>query len=151
EFKEKILAFWAWTIKEQIMIKAKLGPDYTAFLGSMAELTIFLDRIDKNTEKWLMLSAPHIDKRHIATFFIEYLTRYEDDESLKRIGRVFLKVLEGTTPSFRREDVQLIVKRLYKLGEKDTDVKKDADNICNTYGRRGVHFLKEIYEENQKK
>jgi len=30
-----------------------------------------------------------------------------------------------------------------------SDVKKAANDICNTYGRRGIHFLKELYEKNQ--
>ncbi|MCK4859921.1 MAG: hypothetical protein KAS87_05125, partial [Candidatus Omnitrophica bacterium] len=82
-------------------------------------------------------------------FFMEYLTKFEDDKSVKRIGKIFLKVLEGTTPTFKQEDIQLIVKRLYDLGKKDLDVKKDADDICNTYGRRGIHFLKDLFYEHQ--
>lgn len=151
EMRKKILNFWSWTVSNKDSIKTKLGEDYTAFLGSMSDLTIFLDRIDEKTEEWLMLSAPHIEVRHHMTFFIDYLTRYEDDESVKRIGRIFLKVLEGTTPDFKREDIQLIVKRLYELAKNtnDHDIKIYADNICNTYGRRGIHFLKEIFFQNQ--
>ena len=149
ERKEKILKFWEWTVNKQNYVKTKLGSDYTSFLGKMAELTLFLDRIDKKTEKWLMLSVPHIDKHHNSMFFMEYLTKFEDDKSVKRIGKIFLKVLEGTTPTFKQEDIQLIVKRLYDLGKKDLDVKKDADDICNTYGRRGIHFLKDLFYEHQ--
>jgi len=151
EQKQKILAFWQWTVDKQEFVKDKLGSEYSAFLGSMAELTILVEKINEDTEKWLMLSAPNLEKRHNTTFFVDYLARYEDDESIKRIGTIFLKVLEGTTPTFRREDIQLIVERLYNLKEKYPDLKKDADDICNTYGRRGVHFLKELYEKNQRK
>ena len=122
-----------------------MGDAYSSFLCRMAELTIWLDKIDDTTEKWIMLSAPFIEIEHRSAFFIEYLTKFDDDESIKRIGKIFIKVLETATPSFRQEEIQLIVGRLYKLGEKNPEIKSDADNICNTYGRRGVHFLKELF------
>ncbi|MFH1191045.1 MAG: hypothetical protein V1670_02465, partial [Candidatus Omnitrophota bacterium] len=82
-------------------------------------------------------------------FFIEYLTKFDDEESVKRIGKIFLKVLETATPTFRQEDIQSLVERLYKVGEKDIVIKAGADNICNTYGRRGIHFLKDLFYQNQ--
>ena len=143
--KKKILAFWEWIVNEQEFVKGKLGDAYSSFLCRMAELTIWLDKIDDTTEKWIMLSAPFIEIEHRSSFFIEYLTKFDDDESIKRIGKIFIKVLETATPSFRQEEIQLIVGRLYKLGEKNPEIKSDADNICNTYGRRGIHFLKELF------
>jgi len=152
DIKKKVLNFWEWTVKEQEVVKSKLGDAYPSFLSRMAELTIWLPGINDATEKWLMLSAPFIETEHRSAFFIEYLTKFLDDEnSVKRIGKIFLKVLEKATPTFRQEDIQLILKRLYKIGEKDPAVKADADNICNTYGRRGVHFLKETWAANQVK
>jgi hypothetical protein len=147
--RSKILEFWSWTVKEEGAIKLKLDAIYSDFLGSIAELTLFLDKIDDTSEKWLMLSAPYIEKRHNVTFFIDYLASYEDDESLKRIGKIYLEVLKGATPTFRQEDIQLIVERLYKLKDKYPELKGHADEICNTYGRRGIHFLQKIYEDNQ--
>ncbi len=150
DFKKKVLAFWEWTFKEQELVKSKLGDEYGSFLSRMAELTIWLDKIDENAEKWLMLCAPYIELEHRSAFFIEYLTKFDDEESVKRISQIFLKVLESATPTFKQEEIQLIVERLYKIGEKDTAIKADADNICNTYGRRGIHFLKDLFYQNQK-
>ncbi len=149
--RKKILAFWEWTVKEQVFVKSKLGDGYNAFLSRMAELTIWIDKIDENTEKWLMLCGPYIELEHRSAFFIEYLTKFDDEESVRRIGKIFTKVLETTTPTFKQEEVRLIVERLYKIGEKDPIVKADADNICNTYGRRGIHFLKDLFYKNQKR
>lgn len=92
----------------------------------------------------------YIEIQHRSAFFIEYLTKFDDEDSVKRIGKIFLKVLETATPTFRQEEIQLIIERLYKIGEKDISVKADADNICNTYGRRGIHFLKDLFYKNQK-
>jgi hypothetical protein len=149
DYKDKILLFWGWAYINQGIIEKLLGSEYTAFLGALTKLTILLDKIDENNEKWLLLSAPYIDKQHLATFFIEYLTRYEDEESLKKIGKIYLKILEGATPTFRQEDIRLIVERLYGLKNKYPEMKNDADDICNTYGRRGIHILKDLYEKNQ--
>jgi len=150
DFKKKVCAFWEWTIEKQELIKVKLGEEYNSFLSRMAELTIWLDKINETTEKWLMLSAPFIEIDYRSSFFIEYLTKFDDEESVKRIGKIFIKVLETATPTFKKEDIQLLVERLYKVGEKDAGIKADADNICNTYGRRGVHFLKDLFYKNQK-
>lgn len=150
ETKNKVVAFWEWTFKEQETVKGKLGESYGSFLSRMAELTIWFDTIDETKEKWLLLSAPYIEIQHRSAFFIEYLTKFDDEDSVKRIGEIFLKVLETATPTFRQEEIQLIVERLYKVGEKDSSVKADADNICNTYGRRGVRFLKDLFHKNQK-
>lgn len=152
DFKKKILAFWGWSFSEsgQEFIKSRLGEVYPSFLSRMAELTIWLDKIDETSEKWLMLCAPHIEIEHRSAFFIEYLTKFNDEESVKRISKIFIKVLESATPTFKQEEIQLIVERLYKVGEKDIAIKADADNICNTYGRRGVHFLKDLFNKNQK-
>ncbi|MBI3615033.1 MAG: hypothetical protein HY211_00780 [Candidatus Omnitrophica bacterium] len=142
----KILEFWAWTYKEQEFVKTRLGDEYGKFLGQMAYLTILLDRIDEEREGWLLLSAPHIDEHHGSSFFLEYLTKFKDGESIKRIGKIYRKVLERTTPTFEQENVQIIVEKLYKVGQNDPDVKKDADEICDTYGRRGFHFLRPTWE-----
>jgi len=149
ETKNKVVAFWEWTFKEQETVKVKLGEAYGSFLSRMAELTIWLDKIDDTAEKWLLLSAPYIEIQYRSGFFIEYLTEFDDEESVRRIGKIFLRVLEKATPTFRQEDIQLIIERLYKIGEKDAVIKADADNICNTYGRRGIHFLRDLFYANR--
>jgi len=150
ETKNKVIAFWQWVFRERDSIKAKLGEAYGSFLSRMAELTIWLDKIDEEREAWLLISAPYIEIQHRSAFFIEYLTKFNDEDSIKRIGKIFLKVLETATPTFRQEEIQLIVERLYEVGKKDPAIKVDADNICNTYGRRGIHFLKDLFYKNQK-
>jgi hypothetical protein len=146
EIKKKILEFWRWTYSQQELVKENLGDEYNAFLERMAKLTFLLNSIDEKTEKWLLLCAPHVARQYDEMFFIESLTKFEDIESIKRIGKIFLKVLENATPTFREENIKLIVRRIYEKGAID-----DAEAICNTYGRRGVHFLRPIWEEYQKK
>ncbi len=155
--KARIIEFWRWAYKNQAEVEEKLGGDYSIFLAHMAELTILLDKIDKEKQQWLLLSAEYIDEKsyhHISSFFLEYLTKFKDQGSIKRIGKILLKTLKKTVFTYRKEDIKLIVKRMYELWLKDKDgylkVKEEADEICNTYGRRGFHFLRELFEEYNK-
>lgn len=145
KIKDKILKFWAWTYNQPDFAKSNLGEDYNAFLGRLTELTILFDKIDEDKGKWLLLSAPHIDQ-HQAHFFIQSLTKFDDQESIKRIGKIFLKVLEKAPPMIKEEDIALIVRRIYEKGGRN-----DADKICEAYGRRSLHFLRPLWEEFQKK
>jgi len=150
DIQKKIMDFWSWTVKEQNFVKSKLGEDYNSFLSQMAFLAVWLDKIDDSSEKLLMQSVPYVDIEHSASFFIEYLTKFEDSDSIKRIGKILKKVLEISTPMFEDEKITLLVERLYELGKTDPQVKTDANEICNTYGRRGAHFLRETFFKNNK-
>lgn len=144
---DRVIEFWKWTYKEREKIEALLGDDYDDFLGRMADLTIYLDKLDNESGEWLLLAAPYAGRHRMTSFLVEYLTKFEDDESLRWIGRIYVKILEQTTPTFRKEDIECVVKRLYELGKKEPEVKKNADDICNTYGRRGEHFLRGLFDE----
>ncbi len=142
---DRILAFWKWTADKVSFVKEKLGDEYNPFLGRLAELTNLLPELDEEAEKLLSLSAPYVERHHGETFFIEYLTKFDKKEELERIGRIYLIMLKSTTPSFRHEDIQTIVKRMYET--RDSQTKEYADEICNIYGRRGIHFLKDLFFE----
>ena len=43
---------------------------------------------------------------------------------------------------YKKEHIQSIIEKLYKIGKKE-----EADEICNEYGRRGLDFLRDIYEK----
>lgn len=150
--KQRILAFWKWTYEQKDSIGAMLGDKYPPFLDKLATMTILLDKIDDDAEKWLLLSAPHINQNRNASFFIEYLTKFEDPESIKRIGRIFRKILEHSNPTFRQEEIELIVRRIYDKGDR-----RDANAICNAYGSKGIYdskgilFLRPLWEEYQNK
>jgi hypothetical protein len=145
EFKlirERILDFWAWIFREQEIVKANTAGKHGPFLGEIAEFVCFLDKIDEERERWLTLSAPYVESHRHGAYFIESLARFDDKESVQRIGRTFLKVLENSTPIYNEEDIQLIVKRLYDCGEKG-----NANEICDMYGWRGIHVLRQIWNE----
>jgi hypothetical protein len=146
EFKKRILEFWAWVHSPKSFAKEKLEEKHDEFLGSLAQFTVLLKQIDDVSEKWLRASVAHLKGPLADTYFMEYLNQFDDADSLKRIGKIFKKVLDVSTPMFRQEDIQGLVQKIYDKG-----IREDADDICNTYGRRGVHFLKEIWLKNQNK
>ena len=76
---------------------------------------------------------------------MEYFSKFSDENSIRRIGRIFLKILENSTPTFMQEHIKYIVKKLYEIGEH-----RSANDICNTYIKRGVDFLREIWAEHNR-
>ena len=146
KFNDKVVSFWRWTYDERGRVKETLGDGYSSFLSKMSALTSVLGKIDNENEKWLLLSAPFIDIENNSSFVLERFTKFEDAESIARIGKIFLKILENTTPGFDEVHIKQIVERMYKNGSRE-----DADAICNTYGRRGIHFLRPVWEEFQGK
>lgn len=150
EIIDKIIDFWRWTYINGADIERLLAGEYQRFLAQLADLTIYLDQIDDENEKWLLQVAPHCNLHHMSSFFIEYLTKFlDDDDSMKRIGKIYLKILEGTTPDFRQEHIHEIINRLYKLKNKYPEIKDVADTICNTYAKRGNYSLRGLYSQNQ--
>jgi hypothetical protein len=151
---ERIIAFWKWTGKEKDKIKDKLGEKYEDFVSKLGLLTIYLKEIDGETAGLIINSAEWIEKGYNATLLFEYLADFQKDESVKYLGKIMLKILANATPTFREENVISIVEHVYGLAKKTLDsklkkeLKDEADEICNTYGRRGIHFLKDLWKEN---
>jgi hypothetical protein len=102
-------------------------------------------KFDEQNDTFFRNALDYLDHHHNTASFIECLTKFEDEASVKLIGKMFLKMLENTTLTFRQESIELIVLRIYKKGNRN-----DADTICNTYGRCGIHFFKPVWEEHQK-
>jgi len=140
--KNRVLEFWAWTVANKEIVREYLGTDYNIFLGRLLQLTVYLDKIDEEKEKWLLLSAPHVDM-HSGMFFIDYLAQFNDSKSLERIGRIFLKLIETTTSIFKHEEIYKLVEKIYQKGKKE-----DADEICNMYGSYGYDFLHPLWKVN---
>ncbi|MDD5091342.1 MAG: hypothetical protein PHQ23_10565 [Candidatus Wallbacteria bacterium] len=53
-----------------------------------------------------------------------------------------MKILEKGTPTHDEKDIIKIVKGIYEKGKRE-----DAERIIDTYARRGIHFLRPVWEE----
>lgn len=118
-----------------------MGINYKKLLSDLTKLTIFLDNIDSENSKWLLRSAPYVEIDFNSSFFIEYLDKFEDEESIKFIGKIFLEMLSETTPDYDQKHIISIVNKIYLVD------KTEAGKICSIYGSRGYEFLRPIYEE----
>ncbi|MCK5533819.1 hypothetical protein KAI68_01790, partial [bacterium] len=125
----------------------ELSKEDKEILSNLSKLTVFLSKIDSKNFNWLMKTASCSYIYFPAAFFVEYLEERKDKgEGVKYIGKIFLKMLEGYTPEFRKEDIYSIVEFLYK--SKDKKIKKEANEICNIYGKRGIDFLRKLWKKN---
>ena len=146
KIRDKIVGFWKWTYDNQKLVNQLLENDYNALQMELTKLTIVLDKIDEEAEKWIMQSiSPFENEKHDSEmgFLIGYLSKFEDKESIMRAGKIYLKLIENNSPIYKQEDIITIVDKLYDKKYKDC-----ADKISNTYGRRGYHFLKQSWEAN---
>jgi len=140
--REKIIEFWKWVYEEQFAGREEFEKDERVVLSHLAKLTIFLENIDDENEKWLMLSAGYVHDGFTSPFFIECLDRFEDNDSLHRIGRIYLKMLSAFTPDYDQKHIRSIVEKLYQADDQD-----NANKICNIYGSRDYEFLRDLYEK----
>jgi hypothetical protein len=143
DIKKRIIDFWRWLYDNKYREKKELNKEDKSIVARLSRLTVFLDRIDPEKFDWLIFSARHVDLEFSSPFFIEYLDRFEDHDSIRKIGKIFLEMLSNFTPDFDQEHIRSVVKKLYKL-----DDKNEANKICNIYGSRGYEFLRDIYDAN---
>lgn len=146
-FHERIIDLWRWIFDKRNDLKTKLKEDhYSSLLCNLAELTMLLETIDEENERWLMLSAQFVGKDSSSTFFLQYLSEIVDPPSVKRIGKIYLEILKYDPPIYETEPVRTIVKNLFTGDQED---KVTARTICNTHGEKGQYFLKDLYFANE--
>ena len=90
-----------------------------------------------------MQSVPYSDiSKRYSTYVLEYLDRLTASNP-KAVGEIFLRMLEKTVPIYNEEHIVSIVKKLYESGNKTA-----ANDICDKYGRAGLDFLRQLFDQN---
>jgi len=97
------------------------------------------------TKSWLMECAPYVEKEYNSSYFIEYLLRFTEKDDLKNIAEIYKEMLKAATPIYKKEDIEALMRRLMPVAE------DDFQEIVETYGRRGQHFLRDVWEEWKKR
>ena len=147
EFFERVLqqvrVFWEWCFADD-NAKKRLDSSYSDFLAELGLLICAFDSIEEKTFKQLLKTASCFNDFHRSSHFIEYLNKYDKPSDIEKIGKVYQKMLESYVPTFREEDVKGVVAKLYEVGFRSI-----ADDICNTYGKHGIHFLRELWKVNK--
>jgi len=150
-FKEKILAFWKHT-SEIIETRKAYTENENKVLSELSKMAIYLDEIDKDSFKLLMLSAGHVTEDFDSPYFIEYLNKLKETgdkvQTAEYIGKLFLEMLnkaEGRIPDYKWENIVEIVEHLYKVGQSNKDVKELANGICDFYFTHHNDRLRSTY------
>lgn len=143
---KRIISFWQWVYNNKYKTINNLSGDDKKILSELTKLTVFLPEINVESYDWLMISVPYVDVR-VSAFFIEYLNDLkETEQSITYIGKIFLEMLEGSTPDYDEEHIKSIVEYMFIYDDKE--IKGEAKKICNIYGSRGYNFLRKICEQN---
>lgn len=140
--RKRILDFWKYCYsKLSIKPDKNLDAADKKTLSDLNLLVVFLESISEENKEWLMLSAPYVGERHHSPRLIEHLDRLAE-ENPKESGEVYLHMLSKTIP-YDEQKSKSFVEKLYRKGQKDL-----ADRICNTYGKAGHYFLRDLYALN---
>jgi len=143
KYLDKIKEFWSWVFSRDDLQK-RFGENYENVLAHLSLLICIFDTLEENDVfEQVKKIAPYVDRHRDSAFFVEYLNKFKDKHDVEKVGEIYLEMLKATLPDYKREDIQSIVKKLYHYGFNDS-----ADKICEIYGSNSIHFLRELWEEN---
>lgn len=145
--KDRIKEFWKWCF-ENDNAKNRLGKGYNDFLSDISRLicVFAFDSISEEIYEQMKEVALYVDRFYNSAEFIEYLNRYRESDEVEKVGKIFQEMLTESLPTYNQEHICSIVEKLY-----DNRFKDVADDICNTYGINGIHFLRDLWQKNNPK
>jgi len=149
KMRELIIDLWRWVYENKYKEKSQFEEEDKEILSDLSKLAVFLEKIDCDNYEWLKLSAPYIHVDFNAPFFLRYLNNLKDKDkdAGKYVGEIFLNILESSLPDYDQKHIRSIVEYLYI-----SDFEKYADEICDTYGKKGdFEFLRDTYEKYHQK
>ena len=96
---------------------------------------------------WVKESVKYIDKpdgygRTLSHFFKALLKHAS--ETPRAVGKIYLDIPQRVVKGLQTEeyDIKETVRILYKYGHKNI-----AAEICDEFGKAGVYFLRDLYEQ----
>ena len=133
-----------WNTLFYILSENEENIEYQKVIANLSEWLSLIDEMDEQTLEWLKLSAKY-QTDYSASFFIEYLLKHVA-KTPAEVGEIYLEILKTGVyhPTYKEEDIQLIVRTLYEQNQKET-----ATRICNLYLEKGFDFLRTIYENHR--
>jgi hypothetical protein len=136
--KLKVKPIWRRLYK----LVSKDPANFKDLITDLSKLLVFIDELDDEVFEWLMLSVKFMKTGYNCWIFIENLLKYIE-KSPKKVAKIFIEMLNnGIYPDYKKENIQKIVEILYEKGEKES-----ADKICNMYGKKNMHFLRELFKK----
>lgn len=143
EQRSKVLSLWRYLFAHY-HDKGKIDDDEANLVSDLSKFAVYLDSIDPESLRWLLLSAPYVERNHNTWFFVECLDNVAS-VSPHEVGLIYIEMLEkGIYPDYNQAHITHTVETLYTEGEKGL-----ADRICNLYGSKRYYFLKDVYDRHR--
>ncbi len=140
ELKTRIFPLWEKLVK--VLEEEKNDPKIQEIFVNLNNWITLIDALDQQKVDLLKKSIIFMKGDYRLVSFIENLLNHVD-KSPDEVGDIVLEMLNaGVFVTIKGENFQQLVRRLYELKRKDI-----ADEICYMYARKGIFFLKEVYEE----
>jgi len=140
ELKVRIAPLWEKLV--QVLEQAENDQKLQEVLVSLSNWVTLVDELDQKKVDLLKASISYMKADYRLAFFIEDLLKHVD-KTPDEVGEIVLEMLNaGLFVTMKEKNLQHLVRRLYEQERKDI-----ADKICYLYARKGIFFLKEVYDE----
>ena len=140
EMKVRIAPLWEKLV--QVLEQAEIDPKIQEVLVGLNNWITLVDELDQKKVDLLKASIRYMKADYRFPFFIENLLKHVD-KTPDEVGEIVLETLNADLfVTIKEKNFQHLVRRLYEHKRKNT-----ADKICILYARKGIFFLKEVYDE----
>ncbi len=144
--RKKILFLWK-IIFEKFRNQENVLLEDKRIISSLCHLMYIFQEFNEEIFQWLMLTARFISTDYNTPPFIENLNNLKSAGDSKitgnYLGRVFLEMLNTVIPDYDKKYILEIVEFIYDSGSAENF--ELANKICDTYGKNGYDFLRELY------
>lgn len=111
-------------------------------ISNLTQLLCYFETIPDDLFDILSFSAKYLKSGFGTVHFVEELNRLRKKE-LDKVGKLFSLLLDNDDyPTYKTEHIIEIIEELFTNGCKDI-----ANDICNRYAKKGILFLRELYEK----
>ena len=137
--REKALALWP-TLLSSADTRTLEGRQ---LVSALAYWTVFVDKIDQNTDGLLRAVAPFSDEDHNSYYLLEGIARLSNEQPFEA-NAIWQEILKGTAADYPEEAVRNILSNLCATGR---DGVREAKKTVSTYLSIGVERPAKLLEE----
>jgi hypothetical protein len=146
----RVIAFWRKVYEKMHQRLDRLDNQDKMLLSETAKLMGYLSIIDEESNKWLLMLTPYVNRANNTSIYIDNLNRLKDKGdakvSAKRVGNLFNLMLNTCVPIYRQKEIRSIVG--YLQSSDDEEAKELARKIIDKYGRdQQSDFLRDLWTE----
>ena len=139
ELKKKIMDLW-FHLGSKANTESREG---RSLYSALCTWSRFIDDLSGEQKDLLYRAAPFAEVEHHAYMVIEALKELVDTYP-KETGEIYLRMLEGCSPTYEIEDIKYILKKLWLSGGAG---KETVKKICDKYIEHEVAFCFEYLRQ----